>query len=136
MSADKSSHVPLLDFVPPEAAASQSLGQVISARMVPVSAAAQFAGAEPVLIRMMAEVPTAVSIASSRALRTVVESWIAMLHAHRHILRHNLLHLAVLVAHDRVDPVLGLARRDGSHVSRVCADLVQDLLDPLKALKP
>jgi hypothetical protein len=72
--ADRSSQVPLFAFEPLDAAAIQSLGHVISARIEPVSAAAQFAGADPVRIRMIADVPTVVSIESSLALRTEVES--------------------------------------------------------------
>jgi hypothetical protein len=45
---------------------------------VPASAAAQLAGTEPERMRRIADVPTVVSITSSRALRTAVESWIAM----------------------------------------------------------
>jgi hypothetical protein len=63
-----------LALLPPLAAAIQSDGQFTVARIVPLSAAAQFAGGDPVKIRITADVPIVVSIWSSRALRTVVEN--------------------------------------------------------------
>lgn len=55
-------HVPLIALDPDDAAAIQSEGQLISTSNVPLSAAAQFAGGEPVLIRSLALVPIVVSI--------------------------------------------------------------------------
>ena len=71
-SADASCQVPSNALVPPEAAAIQSDGRLSVASTVPLSAVAQFAGAVPVLIFMIAEVPVAVSTASSLAFRTAV----------------------------------------------------------------
>jgi len=66
--------VPAIAFAPEDAAASQSDGQVIDARTVPLSAAAQFAGADPDRISKVGAVEIAVSIASSRAFLTVVDN--------------------------------------------------------------
>jgi hypothetical protein len=66
-------HVPDFDLVPPEAAASQSEGSVMAIRVVPLSAAAQSAGAAPVARRRMAEVPIVLSIRSSCPFRRVVD---------------------------------------------------------------
>ena len=60
---------PLLD-----AAAIQSLGSVISTKIVPVSAAATFAGGAPVRMRRIALVPIVASIASSLAFRSATEN--------------------------------------------------------------
>jgi hypothetical protein len=59
-------------LLPDDAAASQSLGSVIEASTVPLSAVPHVAGAAPVLILRTAAVPIAVSIASSAALRADV----------------------------------------------------------------
>lgn len=77
-SADESSHVPLLAFDPDAAAASQSAGSEQVASTVPLSASVIAAGAAPVLILSTADAPIAVSIASSRAFRTVTENLTAM----------------------------------------------------------
>jgi hypothetical protein len=61
-------------LAPLAASAIQLLGKVSSAISVPLSAAAQLAGGEPENTRNSAEAPTAVSMASRRALRTVTES--------------------------------------------------------------
>ena len=61
-SADVSCQVPLLAFDPLEAAASQSEGKVSVASTVPESAVPQSAGAAPVRILRMGEVPIVVSI--------------------------------------------------------------------------
>ncbi len=68
------SGVELNDLDPDDAPLAQSDASVNEARTVPLSAAAQLAGAEPDLILTTAAVPIAVSTASRRALRTVVES--------------------------------------------------------------
>ena len=74
-SAEASCQVPERVFAPPEAAAIQSDGSVMVASVVPAaSAAAQLAGMVPVQIFMVGEVLIAVSIASSAALREVVEN--------------------------------------------------------------
>src|SRR4029450_3466523 len=78
-SAAVSCHVPSSVLLPVAAAFIQSLGKVNVASTVPLSAVATFAGCAPVRILSTALVPMAVSIASSRALRTVSESWIVML---------------------------------------------------------
>src|SRR4030095_3886795 len=78
-SADVSCHVPSSVLLPVAAAFIQSLGNVSVASTVPLSAVATFAGCAPVRILSTALVPIAVSIASTRALRTVSESWIVML---------------------------------------------------------
>ena len=72
-SADESSHVPLSVSAPDDDVA-QSLGSVMAARMVPVRDAAQLAGGEPVRMRRIGAVPIVVSMASSRALRTAMDS--------------------------------------------------------------
>jgi hypothetical protein len=77
--ADASCQVPASTLLPPEAAASQSVGSVISARTVPASAVPQFAGTVPERMRKMGAVPMVLSIWSSQALRTVVEYWKAIL---------------------------------------------------------
>jgi hypothetical protein len=63
---------------PEAAAAIQSAGRVRDASTVPESAVATSAGAAPDLIFNTASVPMVDSIASKRAFRTLVESWIAM----------------------------------------------------------
>ncbi len=73
-STDASCHVPDLALAPADAAASQSDGRLSVARTVPLSAVAQFAGAAPLRIFRTAEVPIAVSIASSSASRTAAEN--------------------------------------------------------------
>jgi hypothetical protein len=77
-SAAASCQVPAFAFDPLDAAASQSDGKFSVASTVPESAAAQSAGAAPVRILMIADVPIVVSIASSRVLRTAVLSCSAM----------------------------------------------------------
>jgi len=62
LSALASDHVPDFAFEPPDAAAIQSDGNVSVAMIVPVSAAAQFAGAEPERIRITGAVEIVVSI--------------------------------------------------------------------------
>lgn len=69
-SADVSSHVPAFALLPLEAAAIQSEGNVSVAKTVPVSPAAQFAGADPVRIFNTADALMAVSTASSFAFLT------------------------------------------------------------------
>src|SRR3569623_1386255 len=69
-SALRSSHVPLLAFVPLDAAAIQSDGSASVASTVPLSAPAQLAGAAPVRILRTALTPIVDSTASSFALRT------------------------------------------------------------------
>ena len=54
------------------------LGRAIDARRVPLSAAAQLAGAAPDRSSSVGEVPMVVSIASRLALRAVVENWKGM----------------------------------------------------------
>jgi hypothetical protein len=66
--------VPLIAFCAEAALASQSEGRLTVATTVPLSAVATVAGGAPVLILRTADTPIAVSIASSLALRTVVES--------------------------------------------------------------
>ena len=61
-------------LLPELAAASQSEGNDSDAINVPLSAAAQFAGTDPDHTFSTALVPTAVSMASRRALRTVTDS--------------------------------------------------------------
>lgn len=61
-------------LLPLEAAVAQSDPSENSASRVPVAVAAQFAGAEPVRICSLADVPTALSSASSSALRAAVEN--------------------------------------------------------------
>lgn len=72
-SALVSCHVPLFAFDALEALAIQSDGRLTVASTVPEFAAAQFAGAAPVLIVKIGEVPIVLSIASRRALFTVTE---------------------------------------------------------------
>jgi hypothetical protein len=55
----------------------------MDARTVPLSAVPQLAGAAPERMRRMGAVPMAVSMASSHALRAVVENWKAMWLPHR-----------------------------------------------------
>jgi hypothetical protein len=78
LSALKSSQVPDFDLLPELAAAIQSLGRFAVASVVPESAAAQFAGGEPLKIFITALVPQTVSNASSLPSLTGTESWIAM----------------------------------------------------------
>jgi len=78
-SALASCHVPDLAFVPPDAAAIQSLGRFSVASTVPVREAAQLAGAPPVRMRRIADVPVVDSIASRAAFLALVENWNAML---------------------------------------------------------
>src|SRR4029434_303880 len=94
-SAAVSCHVPSSVLLPVAAAFIQSLGKVNVASTVPLSAVATFAGCAPVRILSTALVPMAVSIASSRALRTVSESWIVMLGG---LLGFHLLMLVVAVS--------------------------------------
>jgi hypothetical protein len=70
--------VPDFAFVPPEAAAIQSLGRLAVASTVPESAAAQLAGGEPVNTFSTALVPQTVSNESSLPFLPAMESWIAM----------------------------------------------------------
>jgi hypothetical protein len=70
--------VPLFALLPLLAAAIQSDGRLIVASTVPLSAAAQLAGALPVKIFITADAPAVVSIASNRALRTATESCTAI----------------------------------------------------------
>jgi hypothetical protein len=70
LSALASCQVPDFALLPLLAAASQSEGSVNVARVVPESAAAQFAGTEPVKIFKVGAVPIFVSIASRIAFLT------------------------------------------------------------------
>jgi hypothetical protein len=72
-SALVSCQVPFFDFDALDAAAIQSDGRLTVARTVPELDAAQFAGADPVRIVKIGDVPAVVSIASRRALLTVTE---------------------------------------------------------------
>jgi hypothetical protein len=66
--------VPDSALAPPEAAAIQSEGNVRVARTVPELAAAQLAGAAPVLIVRIGAVPIVDSIWSNRAFLTLVDN--------------------------------------------------------------
>src|SRR5689334_1069059 len=77
-SALVSCHVPDLALLPDAAAAIQSDWRFMVASTLPLSAVATSAGGDPVRILSTADVPIAVSIASRRALRTAVESLIAI----------------------------------------------------------
>ena len=75
-SAIRSCHgPPAIPLEPEEAAANQSDGKTMVANAVPLSAAAQSAGAEPDLIVRVGAVPIVVSMESRDALRDAVENW-------------------------------------------------------------
>lgn len=80
LSALESLHVPVIALEPLEAADIQSEGRVKEASTVPLSAVAQLAGTEPVRIFNTALVPTAVSMASNLAFRTVTENCKVIFH--------------------------------------------------------
>jgi hypothetical protein len=74
LSAEASCQVPDFALEPEDAFAIQSEGRVRVARTVPEFAVAQSAGGAPVRIVRIGAVPIVVSIASSLALRAVIES--------------------------------------------------------------